>query len=114
MNAPSVLLIGASLICTACSAPLFPADVTRDGTPSAFGVLQAQPDVVRGHVVQLGGRIIGAEETKDGMLIRVQELQVRDHPVYGPVETMHPTSEFTILYPEKLTPPDCGMEISSS
>ncbi|HET9130744.1 MAG TPA: Slp family lipoprotein [Terriglobia bacterium] len=99
-----LLVLGASVLVTACSTPLFPPSVTQDVTALEFGVLQAQPDVFRGQVVQLGGRIVGAEETKDGMLIRVQELPVDKHPVYGPSETLSPTMEFAILYRGKVDP----------
>ena len=98
------LLIGGSFLVMACSTSLFPSSVTRDVTPMEFGVLQAQPDVFRGRVVQLGGRIVGAEETQAGVVFRVQELRVDDHPVYGPSETLHPTEEFAILYPGKVDP----------
>ena len=105
MNAIAWLLVlGGSLLLTACSTPLFPPSVTREITAMDFGVLQAQPDVFRGQVVQLGGRIVGSEETKDGKVIRVQELPVDEHPIYGPSETVHPTSEFAILYPGRLDP----------
>lgn len=99
-----LLVLGTSLLLTACSTSLFPASVTRDVTPMEFGVLQAQPDVFSGQVVQLGGRIVGAEETKDGMVIRVQELRVDAHPVYGPSETLYPTAEFAILYQGNIDP----------
>ena len=99
-----LLVLGASALVTACSTPLFPPSVTHDVRAIEFGVLQAQPDVFRGQVVQLGGRIVGAEETKDGLIIRVQELRVDEHPVYGPSETIYPTVEFAILYPGKVDP----------
>lgn len=99
-----LLLISTSLVFAGCSTSLFPASVTRDVTPMEFGVLQAQPDVFRGQIVQLGGRIVGSEETIDGMVIRVQELPVDVHPVYGPSETLRPTAEFAILYRGKVDP----------
>lgn len=99
-----LVVLGASVLLTACSAPLFPPSVTHDVTAMEFGVLQAQPDVFRGQVVQLGGRIVGAEQTKDGMLIRVQELPIDKHPVYGPSETLSPSMEFAILYRGNVDP----------
>lgn len=99
-----LLVLGVSVLATACSTPLFPPNVMHDVTAMEFGVLQAQPDVFRGQVVQLGGRIVGAEETNDGVLIRVQELPVEKHPVYGPSETLSATPEFAILYPGKVDP----------
>ena len=99
-----LFLVTVSFVFAGCSTSLFPASVTRDITPMEFGVLQAQPDVFRGQVVQLGGRIVGTEDTKKGFVIRVQELPVEVHPVYGPSETLHPTSEFAILYVGKVDP----------
>lgn len=99
-----LVVLGASVVFTACSTPLFPSSVTHDVTAMEFGVLQAQPDVFRGQVVQLGGRIVGVEETKEGMLLRVQELPLEKHPVYGPSETLSPTTEFVILYTGKIEP----------
>ncbi len=104
MNITGLLLVSTTFAFAGCSTSLFPDSVTRDVTSMEFGVLQAQPDVFSGQVVQLGGRIVGAEETKDGMVIRVQELPVDVHPVYGPSETLHPTAEFAILYLGKIDP----------
>jgi len=100
---PPILLF-TTIVVAGCSAPLFPPSVTRDVAPVEFGVLEARPDVFRGKVVQLAGRIVGVEEGPTGTVIRAQELALRDHPVYGPAETMHPTSEFAILYPGKIEP----------
>lgn len=99
-----LLVLSASVFVTACSTPLFSPSVTHDVTAMEFGMLQAQPDVFRGQVVQLGGRIVGAEETTEGVLIRVQELPVEKHPVYGTAEILFPTVEFAILYPGKVDP----------
>lgn len=86
-----------------CSTPsLFPQEATRDVASTQFGVLEAKPDVFKGRVVQLAGRIVGVEESSDGILIRAQELPMEQHPVYGPAETDKGTSEFAILYSGKL------------
>ena len=97
-------LVGLLLIFSACSTQLFPSSVTQDVKPAEFGVLVAQPDVYRGQVVQLGGRIVGSEAVTEGTLIRVQELPVQNHPEYGPTETVQATSEFAILYPGTIDP----------
>jgi outer membrane lipoprotein len=99
-----VSLVGFVLIFSACTTQLFPSSVTQDVKPTEFGVLVAQPDVYRGQVVQLGGRIVGSEAVTEGTLIRVQELPVQHHPEYGPAETGRPSSEFTILYPGTIDP----------
>ena len=89
----------AGILSVGCSTPsLFPPEATRDAAPIQFGVLDAKPDVFKGRVVQLAGRIIGVESSSDGLLIRVQELPMEQHPVYGPAEITQPTSEFAIMY----------------
>jgi starvation-inducible outer membrane lipoprotein len=99
-----VALVSAGLI-MGCSTPeLFPPDVTQNVAPSQFGVLQAQPDVFKGRVVQLAGRIVGVEESTNGFLIRAQELPFKEHPAYGPAETTKATPEFAIAYNGKLDP----------
>ncbi|HTL60556.1 MAG TPA: Slp family lipoprotein [Nitrospira sp.] len=86
-----------------CSAPsLFPPEATRDATPTQFGVLEAKPDAFKGRVVQLAGRIVGVEQSTDGILIRAQELPIEKHPVYGPAESTKGTAAFAILYPGKV------------
>jgi hypothetical protein len=67
-----------------------------------FGVLEAQPDVFKGRVVQLAGRIVGVEQSAGGILIRAQELPIEKHPIYGPAETHRGTPEFAIMYPGKV------------
>src|SRR5574342_154900 len=85
---------------TGCSTPsLFPPEATRDAAPLEFGVLEAKPDVFKGRAVQLAGRIVGVEQSADGILIRAQELPLEQYPVYGPAETTKGTSEFAIMYP---------------
>ena len=54
----------AGLTAAGCSTPsLFPPDATSNLVPSEFGVVQAQPDVFKGRVVQMAGRIVGVEES---------------------------------------------------
>jgi starvation-inducible outer membrane lipoprotein len=95
----------AAFLATGCGAPaLFPSDVTRDMAWTEFGVVRAQPDVFKGRVVQLAGRIVGVEQSADGYLIRAQELPMQEHPAYGPAETRKATPEFAISYPGTLDP----------
>jgi hypothetical protein len=97
-------LIGiAGIVSFGCSTPsLFPTEATRDADSIEFGVLEAKPDVFKGRVVQLAGRIVGVEQSADGILIRAQELPMEQHPAYGPAETTKGTSEFAIMYPGKV------------
>lgn len=95
----------AGLTAAGCSTPsLFPPEATSNMVPSEFGVVQAQPDVFKGRVVQMAGRIVGVEESADGFLIRAQELPMQNHPVYGPAESGKITPEFAIAYRGKLDP----------
>jgi starvation-inducible outer membrane lipoprotein len=103
MKSVSLVLAILSLMISGCSTPaLFPPEATTNVTPSEFGVLHAQPDVFKGRVVQLAGRIVGVEESANGFLIRAQELPFQEHPAYGPAETNKRTPEFAITYRGKL------------
>ena len=86
-----------------CSPPsFFPPDATRDAAVLHFGVLEAKPDVFKGRVVQLAGRIVGVQHSADGVLIRAQELPMQQSPAYGPAETSKGTHQFAIRYPGKV------------
>jgi starvation-inducible outer membrane lipoprotein len=99
------MVVAAGLVAAGCSTPaLFPPEATTNVASAEFGVVQAQPDVFKGRVVQLAGRIVGVEESADGFLIRAQELPLQKHPVYGPKEIGKPTPEFAISYRGKLDP----------
>lgn len=98
------LLLTLGLTAGCSTGSLFPPEVTSNAAPAEFGVVQAQPDVFKGRVVQLAGRIVGVEESSNGYIIRAQELPLERHPVYGPAETRKPTSEFAIDYRGKLDP----------
>ncbi len=99
------VILVAGLAAAGCSTPsLFPPDATSNLVPSEFGVVQAQPDVFKGQVIQMAGRIVGVEESDNGFLIRAQELPMGKHPAYGPVENGTRTPEFAIAYRGKLDP----------
>src|SRR5215467_4349878 len=100
-----IAIIGVGSV--ACSTPpLFPSEATRDAAPLQFGVLEAKPDVFKGRVVQLAGRIVGIEQSPDGILIRAQEVQMARDRISTPAEIPTPaaevgkrTPEFAIMYP---------------
>src|SRR5262249_59287998 len=93
----------AGILSVGCSTPtLFPSEATRDSVPTQFGVLEAKPDAFTGRVVQLAGRIVGVQQSADGILIRAQELPIQQQPAYGPAETTKGTSVFAIMYPGKV------------
>lgn len=86
-----------------CTTPrLFPPEATNNVASMEFGVLEAKPDVFKGRIVQLAGRIVGVESSTDGILIRAQELPLEQYPAYGPAETNKGTPEFAIMYRGKL------------
>ena len=87
------------LVSVGCSTgSFFPPEATRDVAAIQFGVLEARPDVFTGRVIQLSGRIVGVEQSAEGILIRAQELPMQEYPVYGPAEVNKKTSKFTIKY----------------
>jgi len=91
------------LVSVGCSTgSLFPPDAIRDVATIQFGVLEARPDVFTGRIIQLSGRIVGVEQSADGILIRAQELPMQEHPVYGPAEDNKKTAEFAIKYSGKV------------
>jgi len=91
------------IVSVGCSTPsFFPPEATRDAAALEFGVLEAKPDVFKGRVVQLAGRIVGVQQSADGILIRAQELPIQQQPAYGPAETSKGTPVFAIMYPGKV------------
>ena len=104
MKAPLTSMIAIlGIVSVGCSTPsFFPPEATRDVTALEFGVLEAKPDVFKGRVVQLAGRIVGVEQSADGILIRAQELPIQQQPAYGPAQTTKGTPVFAIMYPGKV------------
>ena len=104
MKAPLTSMVAIlGIVSVGCSTPsLFPPEATRDAAPLEFGVLEAKPDVFKGRVVQLAGRIVGVQHSADGILIRAQELPIQQQPAYGPAETNKGTPVFAIMYPGKV------------
>jgi len=91
------------LVSVGCSTgTFFPPEGTRDAASIQFGVLVPRPEVFTGRVIQIAGRIVGVEQSADGILIRAQELPMQEHPVYGPAEVNKGTPEFAIKYRGKV------------
>jgi starvation-inducible outer membrane lipoprotein len=80
----------------------------KDVDPSVeFGVLKAQPDVYKGRVVQLAGRIVEVEPVKEGTLIVARSLPiVHNHPFESITVSESASGRFTVLYPGKINPAD--------
>jgi len=91
------------IVSVACSTrSLFPPEAIRDAVPLQFGILVAKPDVFKGRVVQLAGRIVGIERSAEGILIRAQELPMAQDHVSGPAEVAKGTPQFAIMYAGKV------------
>ena len=72
-----------SLPLAACTTPpMFPASFEKDVNPTiGFGVLQAHPDVYRGQVVHLAGRVLSVEQRKEGTFLVVHQLPIVKRPM---------------------------------
>ena len=57
-----------------------------------------------GTKVELGGRIVQANQSPKGTLIVAEQLPIANHPVYGPTDTgeRSGTYEFAFQYPDEL------------
>lgn len=103
-----IAILCSSLIGCAAS-PLFPETALQDvNRKMEFGVLQANPDIYKGQVIQLAGRIIGVEQLKEGTFLIVHQLPMAEHPIYGPAESGARTGEFAVLFPGRMAPVDAA------
>jgi starvation-inducible outer membrane lipoprotein len=102
----TALVITMCLSVAACASPsYFPPDVMNDIEPDFdFRAWRAAPSAGAGRHVQLGGRIIQAETTKEGVIVVAMQLPIVEHPVYGPREAGKRTGEFAFLYRGPLEP----------
>lgn len=70
-----------------------------------FGIYNAEADTyLRGHVVQIGGRIVSVAKMPDGIQIVAHELPVRTPPSRGPAESEHSPGTFVVLYQGAVDP----------
>lgn len=70
-----------------------------------FGVLKAQPDVYKGRLVQLAGRIVDIEQEPNGTLLVVRNLPIKNNkPMDSVEESAQPSERFAVLYPGKIDP----------
>ena len=81
--------------------PTFDFEAWKDAPPSN---VTGKSD--SGHHVQLGGRILQANNSSKGTLIVAEQLPIVDHPVFGPKEPAKRSGdyEFALQYPEELPP----------
>jgi starvation-inducible outer membrane lipoprotein len=101
-------MITLSLLVGACGpSSLFPSNVVKDvDTSFDFNTWRASPTSNQERKVQIGGRIIQAETTNEGLLIVGEQLPIVEHPVYGPAtpKKRFGVYEFALLYPGKMEP----------
>jgi starvation-inducible outer membrane lipoprotein len=94
----------AVVICLAIAAcapgQIFPSEVTR-GVEKQFDFTawRTMPNAQAGRKVQLGGRIVQANNHDNrGPVIIVTQLPIVDHPAYGPKDTGRRSGEFAVFY----------------
>ena len=97
-------ILSAALV--ACShVPVFPPEA-KEGVDRNFDFnsWRATPSTSTGRKVQLGGRILEAQTTSEGILVIGKQLPVVEHPAYGPTDSQKRPGafEFAFLYPGKL------------
>ncbi|GIW54390.1 MAG: hypothetical protein KatS3mg082_0794 [Nitrospiraceae bacterium] len=90
----------------ACTRPhIFP-ERERQGVDQSFDFVKwkEQPMAYVGVKVEIGGRIVDATETDDGVRIVAAQLPVVEHPIYGPRNDRGRVGahEFAIMYPGKI------------
>lgn len=102
------LMVLCSLGLAACAGPqLFPDQAMQDVQVSFnYDTWRQATNGNTGLKVQLGGRIVQAEQQNGGVLIVAEQLPIVKHPAYGPTDTIKRTGEFefAFLYPGQLEP----------
>jgi starvation-inducible outer membrane lipoprotein len=85
---------------TACSpVQLFPKDVSA-GVDEHFDFTAWRniPNATTGQKVQLGGRIVQADQRNGEVVIVTTQLPIVERPVYGPKDTGRRSGEFAVFY----------------
>lgn len=105
-RAHEMLIAGLCLALGACATtPMFQKDV-MDGVEPNFNLntWRTAPNAALGHKIQVGGRIVQADLTEEGVLIVGMQLPIVEHPVYGPTEVGKRPGvfEFAFLYTGKM------------
>ncbi len=100
------LAIVCLLVLEACAPqPLFQPSVMQDVDDHFdFAAWRATPTKGVGQKVQLGGRIVQAETTEDGVMIVAVQLPIVKSPAYGPTDPGKRPGAFgfAFLYPGKI------------
>ncbi|MGC4097333.1 MAG: alkaline phosphatase D family protein [Nitrospira sp.] len=87
----------------ACAQPLFPPDVTKTLDPALqMNIFNPEAETsLKNHLVQVGGRILAAEETAEGSLITVEELPLAQSATTV-VESAPSTGQFVLAYKQRI------------
>jgi hypothetical protein len=90
----------------ACTEPLFPPAAVKDLDPALqMGIFNPEADIYfKGHLAQAGGRIMGMEQTSDGILITAEELPLAQASTRV-VETAKSSGWFVFLYEGQIDSP---------
>lgn len=87
----------------ACAQPsLFTKDALRDVEDNFdLSAWKSSPNASAGHTIKVGGKIVQADRTESGVLIVGMQLQIVEHPAYGPIEAGRRSGgfEFALLFP---------------
>ena len=92
-------------ILCACSQPFFPAKAVRDlDANMQISLFSSEVDTYfKGHVAQVGGRIISVRHSDKGSLITAYELPLEDRSS-TPNEKVRPIGLFVFLFPGEIDP----------
>lgn len=85
--------------CASLGPPAFDAEVTRNVNQGiTFALLQQNPEAYRGQTVLLGGQIVSADLTSDGLV----NIEVKEYPLDGnqkPIVSGNSSGAFLIQFP---------------
>jgi starvation-inducible outer membrane lipoprotein len=98
-------VIATACLSTGCAEPLFPAEATKKFDPSVqMGIFNPEADVYyKGHLAQVGGRIVSTEQTDRGVTITADELPLKDRYTRL-VEAGPSQGRFVVFYEGRLDP----------
>jgi len=94
------------ILLPACSEPLFPAKALTGLNPNTqMSIFSPEADVYfKGDVTQVGGRVISASRTNEGIVVTAQELPVRDLGS-PPDDSVKPSGVFVFLFQDTIDAP---------
>ena len=89
----------------ACSEPLFPSKALTGLNPKTqMSIFSPEADVYfKGDVTQVGGRVLAASQTDEGIVITAEELPIKDL-ASPPNDSVKPIGVFVFLYQDAIDP----------